>query len=208
VATTDDSDNGHLATVDLTYKVNNVVVNSGGSGFGLASVRISGGGGAGAFGTADVVGGSVISITVTDQGSGFTGQPVVTVSLPRFFIETGGYRTDFTGDYTTSTPSAIRSRDIREGLFLRGETSGALAQILGHTGTLDSAGDEIFDVDLKFGTFQIGEVISYGDVQKNVQLSVLVESGVYEENLPLRLTANVSIVGDEIRRCIIIPNHF
>ena len=205
VATTDDSDNGQLATVNLTYKVNNVVVNSGGSGFGLASVRISGGGGAGAFGTADVVGGSVISITVTDQGSGFTSQPVVTVSLPRFFIETGGYRTDFTGDYSTSTPSAIRSRDIREGLFLRGETSGALAQILGHTGALDSSGDEIFDVDLRFGTFQIGEVISYGDVQKNVQLSVLVESGVYEENLPLRVPANVSIVGDEFRRCIIRP---
>ena len=205
VATTDDSDNGQLATLDLTYKVNNVVVNASGSGFGLVSVRISGGGGAGAFGTADVVSGSVISITVTDQGSGFTSQPVVTVSLPRFFIETGGYRTDFTGDYTTSTPSAIRSRDIREGLFLRGETSGALAQILGHTGSLDSAGDEIFDVDLKFGTFQIGEVISYGDVQKNVQLSVLVESGVYEENLPLRVPANVSIVGDEFRRCIIRP---
>jgi hypothetical protein len=205
VGTTDDSDNGQLATVDLTYKVNNVVVNSGGSGFGLVSVRISGGGGLGAFGTADVVGGSVVSITVTDQGSGFTSQPVVTVSLPRFFIETGGYRTDFTGDYTTSTPSAIRSRDIREGLFLRGESSGALAQILGHTGTLDSLGDEIFDVDLKFGTFQIGEVISYGDVQKNVQLSVLVESGVYEENLPLRVPANVSIVGDEFRRCIIRP---
>jgi hypothetical protein len=29
VATTDDSDNGQLATLNLTYKVNNVVVNSG-----------------------------------------------------------------------------------------------------------------------------------------------------------------------------------
>jgi len=205
VATTDDSANGQLATLNLTYRVNNVVVNAGGSGYGLVSVRISGGGGSGAFGTADVLSGIVQSITITDQGSGFTSLPVVSVSLPRFLINTDGYRTDFTGDVTTSTPSAVRSRDIREGLYLRGESSGALAQILSHQGALDSLGNEIFDVDLKYGTFVIGEVISYGDVAKNIQISILVETGVYEENLPLRLPNNVSIIGDEFRRCIIRP---
>jgi hypothetical protein len=205
VATTDDSANGQLATLNLTYRVNNVVVNSGGSGYGLVSVRISEGGGVGAFGTADVLSGIVQSITITDQGSGFTSLPVVSVSLPRFLINTDGYRTDFTGDVTTSTPNAIRSRDIREGLYLRGETSGALAQILSHQGALDSLGNEIFDVDLKYGTFIIGEVLSYGDVAKNIQVSILLETGVYEENLPLRLPNNVSIIGDEFRRCIIRP---
>jgi hypothetical protein len=205
VATTDDSANGQLATLNLTYRVNNVVVNAGGSGYGLVSVRISGGGGLGAFGTADIIGGIVQSITINDQGSGFTSLPVVSVSLPRFLINTDGYRTDFTGDVTTSTPSAIRSRDIREGLYLRGETSGALAQILSHQGALDSLGNEIFDVDLKYGTFIIGEVLSYGDVAKNIQISILLETGVYEENLPLRLPNNVSIIGDEFRRCIIRP---
>ena len=205
VATTDNSANGQFATLNLTYRVNNVVVNAGGTGYGLVSVRISGGGGTGAFGNADVIGGVIQSITITDQGSGFTSIPVVSVSLPRFLITTGGYRTDFTGDVTTSTPNAIRTRDIREGLYLRGESSGALAQILSHQGALDSNGNEIFDVDLKYGTFEIGEVISYGDVAKNVQISVLLESGVYEENLPLRIPNNVSIVGDEFRRCIIRP---
>ena len=205
VATTDNSANGQLATLNLTYRVNNVVVNAGGSGYGLVSVRISGGSGSGAFGTADVLGGIVQSITITDQGSGFTSLPVVSVSLPRFLINTDGYRTDFTGDVTTSTPSAIRSRDIREGLYLRGESSGALAQILSHQGALDSLGNEIFDVDLKYGTFIIGEVLSYGDVAKNIQISILLETGVYEENLPLRLPNNVSIIGDEFRRCIIRP---
>ena len=205
VATTDNSANGQLATLNLTYRVNNVVVNAGGSGYGLVSVRISGGSGSGAFGTADVLGGIVQSITITDQGSGFTSLPVVSVSLPRFLVNTDGYRTDFTGDVTTSTPSAIRSRDIREGLYLRGESSGALAQILSHQGALDSLGNEIFDVDLKYGTFIIGEVLSYGDVAKNIQISILLETGVYEENLPLRLPNNVSIIGDEFRRCIIRP---
>jgi len=193
------------ATFIINYKVNNVIINSGGGGYGLVSVRISGGGGAGAFGTADVVSGIVQSITITDQGSGFTSIPTVRVDLPRFFIRTDGYRTDFTGDVTTNTPFAIRSRDIREGLFLRGETSGALAQILAHSGALDSLGRELFDVDLKSGSFVVGEVISYGDVTKSTQITVLVESGIYEENLPLRVPQNVSVVGDEFRRCIIRP---
>ena len=205
ISCSDDSDFGNGVTLNLTYKVNNVQVTNGGSSYGLVSVRISGGGGAGAFGTADVLGGVVQSITVNDQGSGFTSIPTVEVSLPRFLIKTEGYRTDFTGDVTTSTPFAIRSRDIREGLYLRGESSGALAQILSHNGSLDSNGNEQFDVDLKYGTFEIGEVISYGDVTKKIQISILLETGVYEENLPLRIPNNVSIIGDEFRRCIIRP---
>jgi len=211
VATTDDSDFGDGCTFNLTYKVNNVEVDIGGSGYGLVSVRITGGGGTGAFGTADIVGGVVQSITITDQGTGFTSLPGIQVSLPRFLVETEGQRTDFTGDVLTGTPEAIRTRDIREGLFLRGETSGALAQILAHSGSLDSSGREIFDVDIKFGKFlepgDIGypEVLSYGDVAKPVQITVLVESGIYEENLPLKVPQNVSIVGDEFRRVIIRP---
>jgi len=205
VATTSDSDFGTGVTFDVTYKVNNVIVDNGGSGYGLVSVRIVGGGGSGAFGTADVVGGVVQSITITDGGTGFITLPSVVVNLPRFLVRTEGFRTDFTGDVTTSTPFAIRSRDIREGLFLRGESSGALAQILAHSGALDSDGNEIFDVDIKFGSFQVGEVLSYGDQARNIQISVLVESGIYEENMPLRIPTNVSVVGDEFRRCIIRP---
>jgi hypothetical protein len=199
-------------TLDLTYQVNNVTVIDGGSGYGLVSVRIIGGGGTGAFGTADVVGGVVQSITVTDQGSGFTSTPTVEVGLPRFKLKTNFQRTDFTGDVTTNTSAAIRGRDIREGLFLRGEESGALAQILAHSGELDSSGNEIFDVDIKYGNFidtltrpSGGERISYGDVAKETQITILVESGQYYENLPLRVPANVSIVGDEFRRVIIRP---
>jgi len=211
ISTTTDSLYGGLGggdavvKVSLTYKVNNVQINDAGADYGLVSVRIVGGGGAGAFGTADVVGGSIQGITITDQGSGFTSLPNVVVNLPRFLINTEGYKTDFTGDYSTETSSAIRGRDIREGLYLRGEESGALAQILAHTGSLDSEGNEIFDVDIKYGAFVIGEAISYGDVTKNTQISILVESGIYEENYPLRVPQNVSIVGDEFRRCIVRP---
>jgi len=204
---------GVNATFNVTYKVNNVRIKTlaedgidgRGSGYGLVSVRITGGGGTGAFGTAEVVGGQILSITVTDQGSGFTSVPNVFVSLPRFLLKTEFQRTDFTGDVTTNTAAAIRGRDVREGLFLRGETSGALAQILSHSGQLDSEGREIFDVDIKYGTFELNEPISYGDVAKETQITILVETGIYEENLPLRVPPNVSIVGDEFRRCIVRP---
>ena len=196
---------GAGATFNLTYKVASVVITNGGTGYSLVSVRITGGGGSGAFGTAVVTGGVITSITITDKGSGFVSTPTLEVSLPRFRIRTDGFRTDFTGDVLTSTPEAIRGRDIREGLFLRGETSGALAQILAHSGALDSDGNEIFDVDIKFGTFIIDEVISYGDISKSVQISILVESGEYYENYPLKVPQNCSIVGDEFRRCVFRP---
>jgi hypothetical protein len=196
---------GAGATFNITYKVNSITITNGGTGYSLVSVRIAGGGGTGAFGTAVVVAGVITSITITDKGTGFTSLPTLSVDLPRFLIFTAGYRTDFTGDVTTSTAEAIRGRDIREGLYLRGETSGALAQIVSHQGALETTGDEIFDVDIKYGTFEIGEVISYGDITKNIQISILVESGEYYENYPIKVPQNTSIVGDEFRRVIFRP---
>jgi hypothetical protein len=193
------------ATFNLTYRLNSVAITNGGTGYTLVSVRISGGGGTGAFGTAIAEAGIITTITITDRGSGFTSLPILSVDLPRFLIKTEGFRTDFTGDVLTTTPESVRGRDIREGLFLRGENSGALAQILSHAGALDSEGREIFDVDIKSGTFEIGEVISYGDISKNIQISILVESGEYYENYPLKLPDNCSIVGDEVRRVIFRP---
>lgn len=196
-------------TLNLTFKVARVQVNSGGrgSGYGLVSVRFIGGGGSGAFGVADVDAGDggINSISITNGGSGFTSLPSILVSLPRFRLFTSGYRTDFTGNPALSTVAANAAKDIREGLYLRGETSGALAQILAHNGTLDSGGNEEFDVDIISGEFDVGEVISFGDVTKSVQISVFVETGIYLENLPLRVPQNVAVIGDEFRRTIIRP---
>ena len=196
---------GFGATFNVTYKVASVAITNGGTGYSLVSVRITGGGGTGAFGTAVVTAGVITSVTITDKGAGFTSLPTFTVDLPRFLIYTAGLRTDFTGDVLTNTPEAVRGRDIREGLFLRGKTSNALAQILDHSGALDSNGNEIFDVDIFYGTFQVGESITYGDIARNVQVTVLVESGEYYENYPLKVPANVSVVGDEFRRVVFRP---
>ena len=204
---------GTGATFNITYKLNNIAVGGGGgSGYGLVSITFQGGGGSGASARAEVVAGVITGVTVTNKGSGYTSIPTITASLPRFFIYVGAnIGTDFTGDVSLTTPEAIRARDIREGLLLRGETSGALAQILAHTGALYVGGDperqntEIFDVDVLSGEFIQGEVISYGDVTKSIQISIFVESGIYEENLPLKIPQNVAIIGDEFRRTIIRP---
>jgi hypothetical protein len=205
VATTTSSSFGSGVTFNVTYKVNNVTITNGGSGHSLVSVRITGGGGTGAFGVATVAGGVITDIDITDSGSGFTSIPTVVADLPRFLLKTEGGRTDFTGDVLNNTEVAFRTRDIREGLFIKGLTSGAQAQILAHEGALDSSGNEIFDVDIKFGTFQAGEELSYGDITNQTQISILVESGIYEENYPLKVPQNVAIIGNEFRRCIVKP---
>lgn len=199
IATTTNSTFGTNATVTVTYKLSAINITANGSGYGLASLRISGGGGSGAYGFVDISNGLIVSATVTASGSGYTSLPTITVDLPTFRIFTGGYGTDF-----TDVPGP--SRDIREGLFLRGETSGAIANILAHSGTLDGD-DELFDVDIISGTFQLGERIAYGDPVKNLNITIFVESGIYEENYPIKVPPNVSIKGDEFRRSIIRPKH-
>lgn len=205
VTTTTDSELGSGATFNATYKVNRVNISNGGSGYGLVSVRITENSGNNASGTASISSGEITDILITDQGSGFVTIPTLEVNLPRLFIRTEGFRTDFTGDVLTDTVEAIRGRDIREGLFLRGETSGALAQILAHEGALDSNGNEIFDVDVLSGIFSPGEPISYGDRARIEQISVFIEAGIYEENLPLRIPPNVAVIGDEFRRTLVRP---
>jgi hypothetical protein len=202
------SEFGTSAEFAVTYKVSTAIIEDEGSGYSLVSVRVTPAvtdtDAVAGFGFADVTGGEIVGITITDQGSRFTEFPDLVVTLPRFKISTGGYRTDFTGDVTTDSAVARRGRDIREGLYLLGETSGALAQILAHSGALDG-NDELFDIDIKYGTFEIGESLSYGDVANTRQVAVFVETGIYYENLPLRVPQNVAVIGDEFRRTIIRP---
>ena len=90
------------------------------------------------------------------------------MELPTLKIFTDGQKTDFTG-------LVGPGRDIREGLYIKGETSGALANILAHDGTIDINGDELFDVDIVAGAFINGERLSYGDPVKDLQITIFVE---------------------------------
>jgi hypothetical protein len=52
-----------------------------------------------------------------------------------------------------------------------------------------------------------GENLEFAEPVKIQQVTVIVESGIYYEDFPIRLAANVSILGDEYRRCIIRPKN-
>jgi hypothetical protein len=55
------------------------------------------------------------------------------------------------------------------------------------------------------GFFQAGETVDYGEVVKNLNITIFLESGVYYEHYPIRIPANVTISGDDFRRTIIRP---
>ena len=53
--------------------------------------------------------------------------------------------------------------------------------------------------------FLIGEELEYGQPVPEQQITIMVESGIYYEQMPIRIPPNVSINGDELRRVIIRP---
>ena len=50
-----------------------------------------------------------------------------------------------------------------------------------------------------------GEQMDFGETVKDLNITIRVESGIYREDYPIKLPANVSISGDEFRRTIIRP---
>jgi len=105
--------------------------------------------------------------------------------------------------------AAIPNRDIFPGKIVRGVISGAVGQIITYSRGTDTAGDPDYDtVELKLILpieFVEEELIEYGAYVKREQLTVHIESGIYEEQLPIRVPDNISIKGDEQRRVIIRP---
>ena len=53
--------------------------------------------------------------------------------------------------------------------------------------------------------FYVGENLKWGQNYNKTEISILVESGEYEEQYPIRLADNVSIVGNEFRRSMVKP---
>jgi hypothetical protein len=99
------------------------------------------------------------------------------------------------------------SNDIRPGQHIFGMYSGAVGFIsaLTQSGGLERYDVEVRDNPLVPAGFQLGEPLMYGSTIATTNISIFVESGIYEEQYPIRVPANVSIRGDEFRRVIIRP---
>ena len=97
------------------------------------------------------------------------------------------------------------NNDIIPAKVLVGLASGAYANIVKYIPGSSSTSDTIQVRLTKPGFFQLGEEIEFGETVRDINIVIQVESGIYYEDYPIRLPANVSVRGDEFRRTIIRP---
>jgi hypothetical protein len=109
------------------------------------------------------------------------------------------------GNPTVDKPNA----DIIPGKVITGKTSGAIGQIVSYTRGADTVGAPTYDtVEIQLLApieFEALEEVEYGNLVRETQVTIRVETGIYEEQLPIRVPENTSIKGDELRRTIIRP---
>ena len=136
----------------------------------------------------DIVYGSTYKIVVTNGASTYTDQtnPGNTDALPGKVIR--GKRSEAIGQIVSFTNNV-----------------GAEAATDPQTGATEP-GPTVFQVHLLSAKdFEPEEPLEYGNFVKKKQVSIMVETGIYEEDYPIRLSNNVSLKGDEFRRVIIKP---
>ena len=93
--------------------------------------------------------------------------------------------------------------DAIPGKVLRGKRTGAIGRIITFTQDTNST---IFYMQLLSPVqFEVGEEIEVGNYVKAKQVLIRVETGIYEEDWPIKLAKNVSLKGDEFRRVIVRP---
>ena len=97
--------------------------------------------------------------------------------------------------------------DILPGKIIVGQRSGAKGRVVTLTSNdgTESNNDTVQLIQLNGKDFEVGEELKYGNFVKTKQVTIFVESGTYEEDLPIKLANNVSLKGDEFRRVIIRP---
>jgi len=97
--------------------------------------------------------------------------------------------------------------DIIAGRLVRGKTSGAVGKIFRYERDAIAGVDRISCQLLRPINFVESEELEYGEPVKDLNITIRVESGVYYEDYPIKLSQNVSVKGDEFRRVIIRPNN-
>lgn len=97
--------------------------------------------------------------------------------------------------------------DIIPGKVLLGATSGGNASIVSYSqGVLTGSNLDTIIVRLQQPVFFTpGENLEYAETVKDRQITIFVESGIYYEDYPIRLSNNVSIKGNDFRRTIVRP---
>ena len=105
------------------------------------------------------------------------------------------------------TPGVQSSIHIIPGKILTGNVSNAYGQIVSYTsGDENTIANDTITVRLtQPGFFSIGETLDFGETVNDLNITIYVESGIYYEDYPIKLSANVTLSGDDFRRTIIRP---
>jgi len=120
-------------------------------------------------------------------------------------ITNGGFGNVDQGDPTNT--------DLLPGKIVIGKTSGAKGIIVAYnyesdSNTVTPVGNDTLELQLVEPIeFVAGEELEFGNTVRENQITILVESGIYLEDYPIRVPNNVSIKGDEFRRTIIRPKN-
>jgi hypothetical protein len=108
------------------------------------------------------------------------------------------------GNITIGSQSSIH---IIPGKILTGNISKAYGQVVSYTSGFDNAiANDTITVRLtQPGFFSLGETLDFGETVSDLNITIYVESGIYYEDYPIKLSANVTLSGDDFRRTIIRP---
>lgn len=121
------------------------------------------------------------------------------------------YKVYITNNNGSVDQGIISNTDIIPGKLLRGKTSGALGKIISYTRGVDNPvvpGTDQVELQLiEPIEFILGEELEFGSVAQTTQITINVESGIYYEDYPIRVSPNVSVNGDEFRRVIVRPKN-
>ena len=124
-------------------------------------------------------------------------------------VEGSTYTIDFSNGSEDSVDQGVNTNvDILPGKVIRGKTSGAIGRIVKYTSGSNLGGtsyDRVEVVLQEAREFEIGEELEYGNFTRTKQIVINVETGIYTEDYPIKVPANVSIKGSDFRRCIIRP---
>ncbi len=133
----------------------------------------------------DIITNGVSSAPTTDYGTG----------LIAFTVDNGGQ-----GYVDQGLPTNI---DIIPGKLVRGVKSNATGRIVSYTSGVLADTIEIHQLSVQ--AFTLTEEVEFAESNKNLQITIRPESGIYYEDYPIKVPANVTIRGDDFRRTIVRP---
>lgn len=119
------------------------------------------------------------------------------------------------------TQTNLGSIEAQAGKVIVGRRSGAIAQIIRFTNNVVSdpqtdpidgsteANPTLFDLTLQTPIhFEVGEPLILAPAVKEKNVTIRVEAGTYEEDFPIRVPQNTSIIGEDYKRVIVKPRKF